>query len=53
MLRAIAIYGAMATADRTEKFRHSPGIEIVDARRISVTGDDWWTAWKSFYFVEF
>ncbi len=41
------------TADRTEKFRHIPMVEIADPRKIVVKGDDWWSAWRSFYFVEF
>jgi D-amino peptidase len=27
-----------------------PGVEIVDPRTIVSRGDDWWTAWKQFYF---
>jgi len=28
----------------------SPGVEAVDSRTIVSRGDDWWTAWKQFYF---
>jgi len=27
-----------------------PGVEAVDSRTIVSRGDDWWTAWKQFYF---
>ncbi|MCA1707872.1 MAG: M55 family metallopeptidase [Actinobacteria bacterium] len=40
------------TADRAEKFRHIPWIEIIDGRNILVRADDWWSAWRSFYFIE-
>jgi D-amino peptidase len=32
------------------KLEGRPGIEIVDPRTIVSRGDDWWTAWKQFYF---
>ena len=27
-----------------------PGVEVVDSRTVVSRGDDWWTAWKQFYF---
>jgi D-amino peptidase len=36
--------------DLVEKYRHRPEIEIVDPRTIVSRADDWWTAWKQFYF---
>ena len=38
------------TSDHVEKFRHRPGVEIVDARSIVSRADDWWTAWRQFFF---
>jgi D-amino peptidase len=32
------------------KLRDRPGVEILDSRMIVSRGDDWWTAWKQFYF---
>ena len=32
------------------KLEGRPGIEVVDPRTILSRGDDWWTAWKQFYF---
>jgi D-amino peptidase len=33
-----------------EKYRHRAGIEIVGPRRIVSRGDDWWSAWRQFFF---
>jgi D-amino peptidase len=40
----------LATPDHTEQFRHHPKVEIVDPRTIASGADDWWTAWRQFYF---
>jgi D-amino peptidase len=40
----------LATPDHTEQFRHHPVVEIVDGRTIVSKADDWWTAWRQFYF---
>src|ERR671934_1067937 len=32
------------------KLRYRQGVEIVDARTIVSRGDDWWTAWRQFFF---
>ena len=36
--------------DHVYKFRYRHGVEIVDPRTIESRADDWWTAWKQFYF---
>jgi D-aminopeptidase len=36
--------------DATDEYRHKPGVEIVDSRRIVSRADDWWTAWQQFFF---
>jgi D-amino peptidase len=33
-----------------EKFRHRHGVEVLDARRIASRAEDWWTAWRQFFF---
>jgi D-amino peptidase len=33
-----------------EKYRHRPGVEITAPRRLVSRADDWWTAWRQFYF---
>ena len=33
-----------------EKFRHRTDVEITRSRQIVSRADDWWTAWKQFYF---
>ena len=40
----------LATSDHTEQFRHHPVVEILDGRTIASRADDWWTAWRQFYF---
>ena len=39
------------TPDLLEKFRFVSGVEIVEDRAIVSRADDWWTAWRQFYFV--
>ncbi|MGZ4333535.1 MAG: M55 family metallopeptidase [Gaiellaceae bacterium] len=38
------------TSDHVEKYRFRPGVEITEPRQIVSRADDWWTAWKQFYF---
>jgi D-amino peptidase len=33
-----------------QKLRYRQGVEIVDPRTIVSRADDWWTAWRQFYF---
>jgi D-amino peptidase len=40
----------LGTPDHSEQFRHHPTVEIVDPRTIASRGEDWWTAWRQFYF---
>jgi D-aminopeptidase len=40
----------LATSDQVEGFRHDPVVEIADSRTIVSRADDWWTAWRQFYF---
>jgi len=40
----------LATPDHTEQFRHHPLVEVIDGRTIASRADDWWTAWRQFYF---
>ena len=32
------------------KLRHRSGVELLDARTVVSRADDWWTAWKQFFF---
>jgi D-amino peptidase len=34
-----------------QKLRFQPGVELVDERTIVSRADDWWTAWKQFFFA--
>src|SRR5581483_4970215 len=38
------------TSDHVEKYRFRPGVEITEPRQIVSRADDWWTAWKQFFF---
>jgi hypothetical protein len=33
-----------------ERYRYRAGVEISGSRQISSRADDWWTAWRQFYF---
>src|SRR5919198_5775781 len=32
------------------KFRHRAGVELLDARTLVSRAEDWWTAWRQFFF---
>jgi D-amino peptidase len=36
-----------------EKYLHRRDIEVLDGRRIASRADDWWTAWRQFFFTHF
>lgn len=38
------------TSDHVEKYRYRPGVEITESRQIASRADDWWTAWRQFFF---
>jgi D-amino peptidase len=38
------------TSDPVEKYRYRPGVEIAESRQIVSRADDWWTAWRQFFF---
>jgi len=38
------------TPDRLQEYANRQGIELTGPRSIVVRGDDWWTAWKGFFF---
>jgi D-amino peptidase len=38
------------TSDHVEKYRFRPGVEITEPRQIASRADDWWTAWRQFFF---
>jgi D-amino peptidase len=40
----------LSGSDHSEQYRHRPEIEIRDSRTIVSRGDDWWSAWRRFYF---
>jgi D-amino peptidase len=37
-------------SEHVEKYRHRLGVEITEARQIASRADDWWTAWRQFFF---
>jgi D-amino peptidase len=38
------------TSDTVEKYRYNPNVEITASRQIASRADDWWTAWRQFFF---
>jgi D-amino peptidase len=40
----------LSVQDAAEQFRHHPLVEVAGARTLVVRGDDWWQAWRHFYF---
>jgi hypothetical protein len=34
-----------------QKLRFQAGVELLDDRTIVSRADDWWSAWKQFFFV--
>jgi D-amino peptidase len=43
----------LTTSEETERYRHHPVVEIADGRTLASRADDWWTAWRQFYFTFF
>jgi D-amino peptidase len=38
------------TSDNVEKYRYNANVEITESRQIASRADDWWTAWRQFFF---
>jgi D-amino peptidase len=36
--------------DRLQEYRHRHGVEVLDPLTLVSRADDWWTAWRQFYF---
>jgi D-amino peptidase len=36
--------------DELERFRNRKDVEVIDARTLVSRADDWWTAWRNFFF---
>ena len=43
----------LTTSEEIERYRHHPVVEIADGRTLLSRADDWWTAWRQFYFTFF
>jgi len=43
----------LATSEEVERYRFNPVVEVIDGRTIASRADDWWTAWRQFYFTVF
>jgi len=48
--RPCEIMVELGAPDHAAQFRHHPAVEVVDGRTIVSRADDWWTAWRQFYF---
>jgi D-aminopeptidase len=40
----------VVSPDRAEAYRNKRGVEIEEPRKIVSRADDWWSAWKQFWF---
>ena len=40
----------LTTTNAAEEYRHKPGVDLVEPRKIVCRADDWWTAWQRFFF---
>ncbi|HEX3805727.1 MAG TPA: M55 family metallopeptidase [Gaiellaceae bacterium] len=38
------------TSEHVERYRYRAGVEITSSRQIASRGEDWWTAWRQFFF---
>lgn len=38
------------TSDHVERYRHRPGVQITSPRQIASRAEDWWAAWRQFFF---
>ncbi len=36
--------------DRLQEYANRKGVEVTGPRTIRVRGDDWWSAWRGFFF---
>jgi D-amino peptidase len=43
----------LSTSDEVERYRHHAVVEVIDGRTLVSRADDWWTAWRQFYFTFF
>jgi D-amino peptidase len=40
----------LTSTDAADAYRHKPGVEVVEPRKVVSRADDWWTAWRQFFF---
>jgi D-amino peptidase len=40
----------LTSTDAADAYRHKQGVEVVEPRKIVSRGDDWWAAWRQFFF---
>jgi D-amino peptidase len=38
------------TSDHVETYRHRPGVQITSPRQVASRAEDWWAAWRQFFF---
>jgi D-amino peptidase len=44
------VVAVLASPDLAERYRYRHGVELVDPVTISSRAEDWWTAWRQFFF---
>jgi D-amino peptidase len=40
----------LTSTDAADAYRRKPRVEVVESRKIVSRADDWWTAWRQFFF---
>ena len=40
----------LASPDLAERYRYRHGVELLDGVTVASRAEDWWTAWRQFFF---
>jgi D-amino peptidase len=40
----------LSGTDAADEYRHKHGVEVVEPQKVVSRADDWWTAWRQFFF---
>jgi D-aminopeptidase len=44
------VVAVLSSTDLAQRYRYRHGVEIVDPVTIASKAEDWWTAWRQFFF---
>jgi D-amino peptidase len=48
--RPCEVVAVLSSTDLAERYRYRHGIELVDGVTVASRAEDWWTAWRQFFF---